>query len=581
MNKKLLLSVAFAAATMAISADNAATPTYLWGHILAETTGTSNGLGAYDVVTTTDAVYTSSSFYTTGTDASAATLLWNAKVIAYGAPNSNKGGNPNVLITKLDKKGNVQWHVYSNMGKVNEARMATTSDGGVVVVSEIDHTNSDENKNGILVRFVNADATTTQIDKEYVSGTSGTDIVVFKLTAAGKMVWTKVLTVNETSPNLLSEAIAVDESDNIYLAGYHWDAIKVGDTEIVAKSNGEKTSSSAADCSDFIIKLDKDGNYVRSIASGGTFKENQCYAITYADGALYVLGLAKTAAETDAITLGDKSFVPGSTISTYYTAKLTTALEPQWVKSYYSTTTFTNSKTGALVKKAHAKGLCYIDGKLYFMGSMNGGIATDAKSSNFFSTTKDAYTAFYGVANATDGTLTDARLTNTTNISEYYYVTVKGGKTYVVGYDFSNGSLLSEFTDTESTDYYLGSSTGVSQTAVIDGTNVFASIRGKKTFTMIDGTKLTTNVEKWAITWGGYDFSQLAGVNGVVADSQRIIAVGVEGAVRIIAGEGIAKTVTVYNATGQVVKTAQVSGTTDVTLPAGFYIVEGNKVVVR
>lgn len=561
-------------------ADNNA-PTYLWGHILAETTDTNNGLGANDAVATADAVYTSSNFYTKNADATASTLLWDGNVIAYGAPNTSSGGNINVLFTKLDKQGNVLWHVYSNMGKVSDAHMAAVSDGGVVVVAEVDHTNKDENKNGILVRFVNADATTTQIDKEYVSGTSGTDLVVFKLTTDGKVAWTKVLTVNETSANLLAEAITTDENDNIYLAGYHWDAIKVGDTEIVAKSNGEKTNSSTADCSDFIIKLDKYGNYVKALASTGTFQTNQCYGITYADGALYVLGLAKTATESDIIKLGDKEFTPGSTLSTYYTAKLSTDLEPLWAKSYYSTTTFTSSKTGAPTKKTHAKGISFSDGKIIFTGSMSGGIAADASSSNFFSTSKDAYTAFYGIVDPTDGTLTGARLTNTANISEYYDASVINGATYTVGYDFSKGVLLSVFTDKESTNYYLGSSTGTPQVAIIDGSNVFASIRGKQTFTMCDGTALTTDIARWAITWGGYSFAPLTtGITNIPTVQVNVQVSSIPGGLRLTAGDKT-QAVVIYNMVGQAIKSVMVAGTSNVTLRSGIYIVDGHKVIVK
>lgn len=568
-------------AVLTANADDQPTPSYLWGHIFAETTGTNNGTGAYDVITTSDAVYTASNYYTKGTDASASTLLWDGEVAAYGAPNSSAGGNVNALFTKLDKKGTVQWHVYTNMGKVNDVHLAAVSDGGVVGVAEIDHTNKDENKNGILVRFVNADGTTTQIDKEYVSGTSGMDFVVFKLTANGKVDWTKVLTVNETSSNIMAEFITVDDADNIYLAGYHWDAIKVGDTEIVAKSNGEKSSTSSAETSDFIIKLDKDGNYQKALASTGTFTTNQCYGITYANGALYLLGLAKTASTTDVIKLGDKEFTPGTTLSTYYTAKLSTDLVPQWVKSYYSTTTFVNSK-GEPSKKTHANNIKYQDGKLLFTGDMNGGIAPDASTEHFFTTPKDAYIAFYGMANAEDGTLMDARMYTTPNISRYFDIAVIDGKVYAVGYDFSQGILLSVFTDNESSNYYLGTGSGTPQAAVIDGNNVYSSIRGKEEFTMLDGTKLTTDITKWAVVWAGFSFESLVatGVDNVVATQTGVLVGSVPGAVRINAGDK-ERTVDIHNTVGQLVKSVRVAGTTEIALPAGLYIVAGHKVAVK
>lgn len=88
-----------------------------------------------------------------------------------------------------------------------------------------------------------------------------------------------------------------------------------------------------------------------------------------------------------------------------------------------------------------------------------------------------------------------------------------------------------------------------------------------------------TNQTDFTAALFSLDLSEIyGGVNKVVADS-KVKAYGVDGAVRVSASEPA--TVAVYNVAGQKVAQQTVNGETTIALPAGFYVVNNTKVIVK
>ncbi len=591
MKKSLLISLSLAAVAFTGFAQDEIEPTLPevnWATVVNGSATTTPEA----FVPTADGAYLISKFTSKGTDATATWVNFgDAEKVAYGATNKATSGNDNLLITKVNANGEGVWHVYSKNGRVSNASLAVTSDGGVVVAASMSFTafnskdETDVPANSIL-DLVDVDNHTTTIEKTFANK-SVYDIVVLKISAAGHLEWYKQINAEDGSS--LNAKVAVDGNDNIYIGGQHGVALTIGESTVPARSAKSL----------YLVKLDNAGNYVKNFDITGADAEDYIDAVLFANGKLYVAGRLKGVSQTD-VKFGDNTFSP-STLDDLFAAAFDTDLNVAWASFAYAAVGTDGKHT------TQVKGLDYSDGRVHVTGLFKGGFCDEPHSGDFM---QSASTTLEGYLIKFDGET--GKITGCSNhgegISGYYAAFSKDGKTYMAGYsiadadaqgtiltiDYSADTIKPITTSNDESEGEDGEDMTILTTvnpksagypttfcAKFYGDDVYYGVRAKG-----EGIKFFSEAQ--------YDFTNqtdfteaifslnlsdiYGGVNKVVANSN-VKAYGVEGAVRVSAAEPT--TVAVYNVAGQKVAQQAVNGEATIALPAGFYVVNNTKVIVK
>lgn len=495
--------------------------------------------------------------------------------VAFGAPNKATSGNDNLLLTKVNADGTAAWHVYSKQGRVANASAATTSDGGVVVAAVTSFTAfnakeaTDIPANSIL-DIVDADNHTTTIEKAF-AGSAVYDIVVLKISADGHLDWFKHFAADDASS--LTAKIAVDNTDNIYIGGQHAKTLSFGENAVAARSAKSL----------YLVKLDNAGNFVKSFDISGTDAEDYIDAVTFADGKIFVAGRVKAKAEGNAIAFADITLAP-TTFDDVFAAAFSTDLVPVWASIANSVAASDGKHT------SQVKGIDVSEGFVLVSGLVKGGYkaagATDAVTMSS-GTKLEGMVIGFSVA---DGALSKGVCVSE-GISGLYSATIKDNKIYAFGYNIANadkqGSSLFEFDGENASENVIATtnepaSAGYPTTfyAKFAGSSLLAGVRAKgKGVNVLGNVYDYTNQKDFTATVMSINLKDILGGISTTetADDARIWAVS--GAVKI--SVAAPTTVAVYNVAGQIVAKRIVTDETTIALPAGFYIVNGKKVIVK
>lgn len=495
--------------------------------------------------------------------------------VAFGAPNKATSGNDNLLLTKVNADGTAAWHVYSKQGRVANASAATTSDGGVVVAAVTSFTAfnakdaTDIPANSIL-DIVDADNHTTTIEKAF-AGSAVYDIVVLKISANGHLDWFKHFAADDASS--LTAKIAVDNADNIYIGGQHAKTLSFGENAVAARSAKSL----------YLVKLDNAGNFVKSFDISGTDAEDYIDAVTFADGKIFVAGRVKAKAEGNTIAFADITLAP-TTFDDVFAAAFSTDLVPVWASIANSVAASDGKHT------SQVKGIDVSEGFVLVSGLVKGGYtaagATDAVTMSS-GTKLEGMVIGFSVA---DGALSKGVCVSE-GISGLYSATIKGNKIYAFGYNIANadkqGSSLFEFDGENANENVIATtnepaSAGYPTTfyAKFVNSSLLAGVRAKgKGINVLGNVYDYTNQKDFTATVMSINLKDVFGGISTTetADDARIWAVS--GAVKISVASPTS--VAVYNVAGQIVAKRIVTDETTIALPAGFYIVNGKKVVVK
>lgn len=584
MKKSLLISLSLAAvAFTGFAQDETPTlPSVNWATVINGSAATTpEALAA-----TEDGAYLVSKFTSKGTDETATWVNFGAaEKVAFGATNKATSGNDNLLVTKVNAQGEGVWHVYSKNGRVSNASVAVTSDGGVVVAASMSFTafNSkdatDVPANSIL-DLVDADNNTTTIEKTFASK-SVYDIVVLKISAAGHLDWAKQIVAEDGSS--LNAKVAVDDNNNIYIGGQHGVALTIGDAVVPARSSKSL----------YLVKLDNAGNFVKNFDITGTDAEDYIDAVTFADGKLYVAGRLKGVG-SGVVNFGDKAIEP-TIYDDVFAAAFDTDLNVSWVSFAFATAASDSKHT------SQVKSIDYSDGRVHVTGLFKGGFSKTQLGTDFVSTSGTTLEGYMLKFNGETGEISGVT-SETEGISGYYTAISKGEMTYVAGYSIAdtefqgpifninfNANDTSADEGKESDDVNLNVATTINAKsagyptvfcAKFHGNNLYYAVRAKgEGLKIFNNEYAYTNQTDFTAALFSLDLSEIyGGVKKVVADSN-VKAYGVEGAVRVSAAEPT--TVAVYNVTGQKVAQQAVNGEATIALPAGFYVVNGTKVIVK
>lgn len=536
-----------------------------------------NGISTPETVAASDNnTFLVSKFVSKGNDNSLNFVNFGSQEkVAFGAPNKATSGNDNLLLTKVNADGTAAWHVYSKQGRVANASAATTSDGGVVVAAVTSFTAfnakdaTDIPANSIL-DIVDADNHTTTIEKAF-AGSSVYDIVVLKISADGHLDWFKHFAADDASS--LTAKIAVDNVDNIYIGGQHAKTLSFGENAVAARSAKSL----------YLVKLDNAGNFVKSFDISGTDAEDYIDAVTFADGKIFVAGRVKAKAEGNTIAFADITLAP-TTFDDVFAAAFSTDLVPVWASIANSVAASDGKHT------SQVKGIDVSEGFVLVSGLVKGGYtaagATDAVTMSS-GTKLEGMVIGFSIA---DGALSKGVCVSE-GISGLYSATIKGNKIYAFGYNIANadkqGSSLFEFDGENANENVIATtnepaSAGYPTTfyAKFVNSSLLAGVRAKgKGINVLGNVYDYTNQKDFTATVMSINLKDvLGGISTTeTADDARIWAVS--GAVKISVASPTS--VAVYNVAGQIVAKRIVTDETTIALPAGFYIVNGKKVVVK
>lgn len=572
MNKNLLFSMILAASAMSAGAQGF-TATANW----VTPINANNGISTPEAVAASDDnTFLVSKFVSKGNDNSLNFVNFGSQEkVAFGAPNKATSGNDNLLLTKVNADGTAAWHVYSKQGRVANASAATTSDGGVVVAAVTSFTAfnakeaTDIPANSIL-DIVDADNHTTTIEKAF-AGSAVYDIVVLKISADGHLDWFKHFAADDASS--LTAKIAVDNTDNIYIGGQHAKTLSFGENAVAARSAKSL----------YLVKLDNAGNFVKSFDISGTDAEDYIDAVTFADGKIFVAGRVKAKAEGNTIAFADITLAP-TTFDDVFAAAFSTDLVPVWASIANSVAASDGKHT------SQVKGIDVSEGFVLVSGLVKGGYkaagATDAVTMSS-GTKLEGMVIGFSVA---DGALSKGVCVSE-GISGLYSATIKGNKIYAFGYNIANadkqGSSLFEFDGENANENVIATtnepaSAGYPTTfyAKFVNSSLLAGVRAKgKGINVLGNVYDYTNQKDFTATVMSINLKDVFGGISTTetADDARIWAVS--GAVKISVASPTS--VAVYNVAGQIVAKRIVTDETTIALPAGFYIVNGEKVVVK
>ena len=536
-----------------------------------------NGISTPEAVAASDNnTFLVSKFVSKGNDNSLNFVNFGSQEkVAFGAPNKATSGNDNLLLTKVNADGTAAWHVYSKQGRVANASAATTSDGGVVVAAVTSFTAfnakeaTDIPANSIL-DIVDADNHTTTIEKAF-AGSAVFDIVVLKISADGHLDWFKHFAADDASS--LTAKIAVDNTDNIYIGGQHAKTLSFGENAVAARSAKSL----------YLVELDNAGNFVKSFDISGTDAEDYIDAVTFADGKIFVAGRVKAKAEGNTIAFADITLAP-TTFDDVFAAAFSTDLVPVWASIANSVAASDGKHT------SQVKGIDVSEGFVLVSGLVKGGYtaagATDAVTMSS-GTKLEGMVIGFSVA---DGALSKGVCVSE-GISGLYSATIKGNKIYAFGYNIANadkqGSSLFEFDGENANENVIATtnepaSAGYPTTfyAKFVNSSLLAGVRAKgKGINVLGNVYDYTNQKDFTATVMSINLKDVFGGISTTetADDARIWAVS--GAVKISVASPTS--VAVYNVAGQIVAKRIVTDETTIALPAGFYIVNGKKVVVK
>ena len=533
-----------------------------------------NGISTPETVAASDNnTFLVSKFVSKGNDNSLNFVNFGSQEkVAFGAPNKATSGNDNLLLTKVNADGTAAWHVYSKQGRVANASAATTSDGGVVVTSFTAFNAKDATDipaNSIL-DIVDADNHTTTIEKAF-AGSAVYDIVVLKISANGHLDWFKHFAADDASS--LTAKIAVDNADNIYIGGQHAKTLSFGENAVAARSAKSL----------YLVKLDNAGNFVKSFDISGTDAEDYIDAVTFADGKIFVAGRVKAKAEGNTIAFADITLAP-TTFDDVFAAAFSTDLVPVWASIANSVAASDGKHT------SQVKGIDVSEGFVLVSGLVKGGYtaagATDAVTMSS-GTKLEGMVIGFSIA---DGALSKGVCVSE-GISGLYSATIKDNKIYAFGYNIANAdkqaSSLFEFDGEIANENVIATtnepaSAGYPTTfyAKFVNSSLLAGVRAKgKGINVLGNVYDYTNQKDFTATVMSINLKDVFGGISTTetADDARIWAVS--GAVKISVASPTS--VAVYNVAGQIVAKRIVTDETTIALPAGFYIVNGKKVVVK
>lgn len=580
MKKKFtLLLFAILSLTMSLNAQSPLA--FQWAHSVdGATTGGDNVMG---MCKSSDGYYYIATNFGTSTTQKALNVWFDGEQLKgdhsvyEGSPYTGTSQNGNMLLQKVAKDGSVVWTTFTKKGDVDHAEVAPTSDGGLIVALKCRAWVKEAGLENMLC-YVDATESETNITGDQVE--SEYRYLIMKITKTGTIEWYRkitglVKTNGENKPtknNIYVNGLAVDENDNIYLAGNFRTEMYLNKSDetkatLVAKSSvatwGGDSQNTVGDM--FLVKLDSKGYYLNSIVNNGIVDCAFLDKVVYNDGKLYLDGRVKSVGNE--ITFGGVTVNASKDFQTQLLLSVNTEdLSVNYIKSLTSVA----NKSGRFV--IQNKSVQYLNGYVYFTGLLNGSWQQEGESENIATNHTSAQLKGYVLKmNPETGKVEKATVRTDGGIGGFFGVYEGAEKLYAFGYDFSGGAIVAPInkntyaveTPIQVCDYGI---VGNATTPIVDGENFVMANRGKSAASFYGTDKKFENLKNWGSVYYSYKMSDVisTGINRPTIsgiDSDAIVDVYTIGGVKVKSG------VAASNATEGLAK--------------GIYIVNHKKVIVK
>lgn len=584
MKKFTLLLFAILSLTMSLNAQSPLA--FQWAHSVdGATTGGDNVMG---MCKSSDGYYYIATKFGTSTTQKALNVWFDGELLknehgAYeGSPYTGTSQNGNMLLQKVAKDGSVVWTTFTNKGDVDHSatQIAPTSDGGVIIALKCRAWVKEAGLENMLC-YVDATESETNITGDQVE--SEYRYLIMKITKTGTIEWYRKITglvkTNKTNDknqptknNIYVNGLAVDEYDNIYLAGNFRTEMYLNKSDgtkatLVAKSsvdtwdgNSQKTVGDM-----FLVKLDSKGYYLNSIVNNGIVNCAFLDKVAYNNGKLYLDGRVKSVGNE--ITFGGVTVNASKDFQTQLLLSVNTEdLSVNYIKSL---TSVANKSGGFVIQN---KSVQYLNGYVYFTGLLNGSWQQEGESENI--ATNHSSTQLKGYVlkmNPETGKVEKATVRTDGGIGGFCGVYEGAEKLYAFGYDFSGGAIVAPInkntyaveTPIQVCDY---GTVGNATTPIVDGENFVMANRGKSAASFYGTDKKFENLKNWGSVYYSYKMSD-------------VISTGINKPT--ISGVASDVIVDVYTLGGVKVKSGVAASNATEGLAKGIYIVNHKKVIVK
>lgn len=580
MKKKFtLLLFAILSLTMSLNAQSPLA--FQWAHSVdGATTGGDNVMG---MCKSSDGYYYIATNFGTSTSQKALNVWFDGELLknehgAYeGSPYTGTSQNGNMLLQKVAKDGSVVWTTFTKKGDVDHAEVAPTSDGGLIVALKCRAWVKEAGLENMLC-YVDATESETNITGDQVE--SEYRYLIMKITKTGTIEWYRKITglvktdgvKQPTKNNIYVNGLAVDEYDNIYLAGNFRTEMYLNKSDgtkatLVAKSsvdtwdgNSQKTVGDM-----FLVKLDSKGYYLNSIVNNGIVNCAFLDKVAYNNGKLYLDGRVKSVGNE--ITFGGVTVNASKDFQTQLLLSVNTEdLSVNYIKSL---TSVANKSGGFVIQN---KSVQYLNGYVYFTGLLNGSWKQEGESENIATNHTSAQLKGYVLKmNPETGKVEKATVRTDGGIGGFFGVYEGTKKLYAFGYDFSGGAIIAPI-DKET--YAVETPiivckygiVGNATTPIVDGENFVMANRGKSAASFYGTDKKFENLKNWGSVYYSYKMSD-------------VISTGINKPT--ISGVASDVIVDVYTLGGVKVKSGVAASNATEGLAKGIYIVNHKKVIVK
>lgn len=378
-----------------------------------------------------------------------------------------------------------------------------------------------------------------------------------------------------TKNNIYVNGLAVDENDNIYLAGNFRTEMYLNKSDetkatLVAKSSvdtwGGDSQNTVGDM--FLVKLDSKGYYLNSIVNNGIVDCAFLDKVVYNDGKLYLDGRVKSVGNE--ITFGGVTVNASKDFQTQLLLSVNTEdLSVNYIKSLTSVA----NKSGRFV--IQNKSVQYLNGYVYFTGLLNGSWQQEGESENIATNHTSAQLKGYVLKmNPETGKVEKATVRTDGSIGGFFGVYEGTKKLYAFGYGMSatdRGAIIAPI-DKETyavetpiivcTYGVVGNATA----PIVDGENFVMANRGKSAASFYGTDKKFENLKNWGSVYYSYKMSD-------------VISTGINRPT--ISGIDSDAIVDVYTIGGAKVKSGVAASNATEGLAKGVYIVNHKKVIVK
>lgn len=587
MKKKFtLLLFAILSLTMSLNAQSPLA--FQWAHSVdGATTGGDNVMG---MCKSSDGYYYIATNFGTSTTQKALNVWFDGELLknehgAYeGSPytGTSQNGNGNMLLQKVAKDGSVVWTTFTNKGDVDHSatQIAPTSDGGVIIALKCRAWVKEAGLENMLC-YVDATESETNITGDQVE--SEYRYLIMKITKTGTIEWYRKITglvktddvKYPTKNNIYVYGLAVDENDNIYLAGNFRTEMYLNKSDetkvtLVAKSSvdtwGGDSQNTVGDM--FLVKLDSKGYYLNSIVNNGIVDCAFLDKVVYNDGKLYLDGRVKSVGNE--ITFGGVTVNASKDFQTQLLLSVNTEdLSVNYIKSL---TSVENVKKRFVIQNKSAQ---YLNGYVYFTGLLNGSWKQESESENIVTNHTSAQLKGYVLKmNPETGKVEKATVRTDGGIGGFFGVYEGTKKLYAFGYGMGatdRGAIIAPIDkETYAVETPIIVCTygivGNATTPIVDGENFVMANRGKSAASFYGTDKKFENLKNWGSVYYSYKMSD-------------VISTGINKPT--ISGVASDAIVDVYTLGGVKVKSGVAASNATEGLAKGIYIVNHKKVIVK